>query len=150
MGDTTKGSWSRVSNFEAYRNNPFWDKTRKRAMVNGNRKGKVAEREWAKKLTEAGFPARRSQQYEGGHDSADLTCPSLDPLLHNEVKARQQHRIYEWIAQAQADAEPGRLVYVAHKKNRQPWLVTMPGEDFLQLLQILRGHSDQYRLPPSA
>lgn len=107
-------------------------------MTNGNAKGKRGEREWAKKLTDAGFPARRSQQYEGGHDSADLTCPILDPLFHNEVKAREQMRLYEWIEQAEADAEQGRLVYVAHKRNRKPWLVTMPGDDFLELLHIVR------------
>lgn len=108
-------------------------------MVNGNRKGKAAEREWSGRLTAAGFPARRGQQYQGGHDSADIICPLLDPILHPEVKRVEKMALYDWIEQAQADASPGQMAYVAHRKNKKPWLVTMPGEHFLELMQLLKG-----------
>ncbi len=56
------------------------------SRINGNQKGKRGEREAAKFLHELGFEtARRSQQYAGGVDSADIHCEELDGV-HIEVK----------------------------------------------------------------
>ena len=41
-------------------------------MVDSRNKGKVGERELAKKLREYGFEARRGQQYCGADGSADV------------------------------------------------------------------------------
>lgn len=103
-------------------------------MTNSDRKGKVGEREWAAKLSAAGFEARRGQQHAGGPDSPDVICPDLDPLLHPEVKRVERLNIHDAVQQAVRDAAPGKLVYVAHRRNGQDWLVTMPADHWLRLL----------------
>lgn len=113
-------------------------------MKNGRRKGKVAELEFAKLLTAAGFPARRGQQFKGTADSPDVVCESLP--IRWEVKRREKTQyadLLAWVEQANAEAgvpNPGEswtVGCVAFRGSRQPWLVTMRVED---LLWLLRGH----------
>ena len=43
--------------------------------------------------------------------------------------------LYDWMAQAKADAKEGELPVVMHKKNRAKILATMELDDFLELYE---------------
>jgi Holliday junction resolvase len=98
-------------------------------------KGKRGEREFCALLTKCGFPAHRAVQYKGGHDSGDISCEDLDPILHFEVKRVERLNLWEAMAQAVGDAGEGQRPVVAHRANHKPWLVTLKAEHFLALLQ---------------
>jgi Holliday junction resolvase len=101
-------------------------------MTNSRQKGARGERLWADTLTNFGYPARRGQQFCGTGDSPDVVCESL-PFFHPEVKNTERLNLEDWLFKATQEAD-GRLPYVAHKKNRKPWLVTMYAEDWIALL----------------
>lgn len=107
-------------------------------MVNSKQKGKRGEREFAQFLTDHGFPARRTQQYKGTADSADVECEDAG-YLHIEVKTGKVIRLYEAIAQAKSDSEgTTKLPIVAHKRDRGEWLVTMPAQALISLMESMR------------
>ena len=54
-------------------------------MVNSKQKGARGEREFAKFLTDRGYPATRGVQYQGGPESPDVVCKPLS-RYHFEVK----------------------------------------------------------------
>lgn len=101
--------------------------------INSRDKGARGEREAAKILTEAGFPARRGQQFSGGQNSPDVVCESLSQF-HLEVKRKETGNVYQWIAQALGD-NPEKIPLVLHKKNDKEWLAILPLKDFLGLLK---------------
>lgn len=103
--------------------------------INSKQKGSRGEREVSKILTEAGFPASRSQQYKGSVDSADLDCESLEHL-HFEVKFVERLSLYKAMKQAREDAGP-KIPVVVHRKKREDWLAVLPLSDFLQMQQQL-------------
>jgi Holliday junction resolvase len=95
-------------------------------------KGKRGELELARFLTDHGHLARRGVQYCGGPDSPDIVCESLP--IHFEVKRTEHLRIHESMRQAIRDA--GDMTpAVAHRRNRDDWLVTMRLSDLLTLVQ---------------
>lgn len=99
-------------------------------------KGKRGEREVAKILQTAGFPARRTVQYNGRPGTAADVVGV--PGLHLEVKFAEQERIREWYRQAERDAHasPGEeMPVIVHRKSREPWLVTMSLEDFIKIIK---------------
>lgn len=102
------------------------------------RKGARAEREWAALCQQAGFhDCRRmgQQMFQRGSEFAD--CVGL-PYLHQEIKAVERLDLRAAMRQSEQDAiDEGRnaLPIVAHKKNRQGWLVTMRACDFFKLYQ---------------
>ena len=104
--------------------------------VNSRQKGKRIERQWRDELREAGFlKAFRGQQYCGAAGNADVVCPEL-PTIHFEVKGVQNLNVLAAMKQAIADsAKSGRTPTVAHKKNGEPWLVTMLAADWLRLVR---------------
>lgn len=99
-------------------------------MTNSRQKGARGERELAEELRKFGYDARRGQQFKGGADSPDVVCAGLDDY-HIEAKRAEKTDLYAWMAQATRDAAEGKTPIVAHKKNRQGWLVVMRLEDFL-------------------
>lgn len=99
--------------------------------MNSRRKGKAGELEFAHYLTDAGYPARRGQQFSGGKDSPDVICDSLP--VHWEVKRTECGNPYNWIEQAVRDAS-GKTPVVAHRRNGKDWLAIMPMDAFLQIL----------------
>jgi Holliday junction resolvase len=101
--------------------------------VNSRAKGARGERLWRDQLREAGFTARRGQQFAGGADSPDVICEELK-ALHQEVKCVEALNLDKAIEQAQRDGK-GKQWIVAHKKNRTPWRVTMSAELFFALLR---------------
>jgi len=85
-------------------------------------------------LREAGFlKAFRGQQYCGAAGNADVVCPEL-PWAHFEVKGVQNLNVLNAMKQAVSDAGTKTPV-VAHKKNGEPWLVTMLADDWLELVK---------------
>jgi len=102
-------------------------------MTNSRAKGCRGEREWRDQLREAGFDARRGQQFSGGNDSPDVVCPSL-PSVHWEVKRTEALSIYTAMSQACDDAG-SKIPVVAHKRNGRQWLVILTATDFLTILR---------------
>ena len=86
---------------------------------------------------EAGFEARRGQQFSGGTDSPDVVVPTL-PDFHWEIKFCQVVKIKDWMAQAVRDAGAKPFPVVGHKRNNEEPLATLRFKDFLTLI----AHSD--------
>ena len=105
-----------------------------RVAVNSRQKGKRVERLWRDQLREAGFlKAFRGQQYCGAAGNADVVCPEL-PWAHFEVKGVQNLNVINAMKQAINDCGEKTPV-VAHKKNGEPWLITMLAADWLGLVK---------------
>ena len=99
--------------------------------MNSRQKGKRGEVELAKVLREHGYETRRGQQYSGTETSADVVGL---PGIHIECKRVENLNVYNALAQAIRDAgESGDLPAVFHRKNNQPWLVTMRLDDWLKI-----------------
>ena len=99
-------------------------------------KGKRGEREVAKILQTAGFPARRTVQYNGRSGTAADVVGI--PGLHIEVKLVEKESIRAWYRQAQRDAHASpenEMPVIVHRKSREPWLVTMSLEDFIKIIK---------------
>jgi hypothetical protein len=114
--------------------------------MNSRQKGKRVERLWRDMLREAGFlKSFRGQQYCGAAGNADVVCPEL-PWAHFEVKGVQNLNVLNAMKQAINDAGTKTPV-VAHKKNGEPWLVTMLAADWLELVKetdrVIRPTDDQ-------
>jgi len=102
--------------------------------MNSRQKGKRVERQWRDQLREAGFlKAFRGQQYCGAAGNADVVCPEL-PSFHFEVKGVQNLNVLNAVKQAINDCG-NKTPVVAHKKNGEPWLVTMLAADWLELVK---------------
>ena len=102
--------------------------------MNSRKKGARGEREWRDQLRAAGYTARRGQQFSGGTDSPDVICEELDEVIHFEVKRVESLNIHKAMQQADNDAV-SKIPVVAHKRNGEPWLVTMPSEAFFEILR---------------
>ena len=99
--------------------------------MNSRQKGKRGELELAKVLREHGYETRRGQQYSGTETSADVVGL---PGIHIECKRGENLNVYNALAQAIRDTgESGDLPAVFHRKNNQPWLVTMRLDDWLKI-----------------
>lgn len=97
------------------------------------RKGADGERELAAILREYGYEVQR-----GGSESFG-EVPDLSglPGVHIEVKRVERLNVSEAMHQAERDAERFQdgAPTVFHRRNRQPWLVTMRLADFMRLYQ---------------
>lgn len=95
------------------------------------RKGADGERELAALLQKQGYPVKRGGSLSFGE------VPDLTGLLgvHVECKRVERLNIGEAMAQAIRDSERFRdgAPTVFHRRNRQPWLVTMRLTDWLVL-----------------
>ncbi len=102
-------------------------------------KGKVGEREVAALLRKHGFEARRGQQYSGDGAPdviADIAIAD-DCDLHIEVKRVEQFGLWAALDQANADAPPGDIPVVFHRKNNKGWVVVLGAFDFLTIIKEL-------------
>lgn len=96
--------------------------------MNSRNKGAAGERELAGKLRDYGYNARRGQQYSGANGDADVVGL---PGIHIEVKRAERLNIDEAMEQARRDAREGEIPAVFHRKNGQPWKVTMDFEPWI-------------------
>jgi len=101
--------------------------------MNSRAKGCRGEREWRDVLREAGYEARRGQQFSGGNESPDVVCPDL-PTIHWEVKRVETGNPYNWHDQATNDSG-NKIPIVAHKRNGKKWLVILSAKDFLDIVK---------------
>lgn len=99
-------------------------------------KGKRGERELAALLRKYGYEgahrgAQNAGKAKGGDDAPDVLGL---PDIHIECKRVEKLNLYDAMKQSIADAEgTGQTPAVFHKKNRQPWLVTMTFDDWIAL-----------------
>ena len=107
----------------------------KKKPKNSKAKGARGEREFRNKCREHGYEdARRTAQYCGNTgDASDVVGL---PGIHIEVKVGGSIRLYEARDQAVHDATAagnGDLPIVAHKRDRDEWLITMRADDWFEL-----------------
>ena len=98
-------------------------------------KGKRGERELAGILRDYGYNCRRGQQYCGTSGDADVIGL---PDVHIEVKRVEDLRLRKALQQSSRDARAGEIPVVMHRRNYEPWRVSM----YLQNFQ--RMYSDYY------
>lgn len=98
--------------------------------MNSRRKGKEGELSLARKLREYGYPCRRSVQYSGANGDADVVGL---PGIHIECKRVERLNLTEAMKQARRDALPGEFPVVFHRRNDEPWMVTMPLESWIEI-----------------
>lgn len=98
--------------------------------INSKDKGRRGELELSHILKTYGFNTRRSVQYCGANGDADVVGL---PGIHIECKRVENLNIYNAMMQAEADARPGEVPAVFHRKNNKPWLVTIPLEEFMTI-----------------
>ena len=104
--------------------------------MNVKRKGTGGENELAAILRDAGIRAYRNDQiYRGGKGNPDVFAEVFGLPLHIEVKRVEKLNVPEAVKQAITDANDGYLPIVAHRRNREKWLVTAP---LLPLLEVLK------------
>lgn len=105
-------------------------------MKNVKSKGSAGERELAGILRAAGIRAYRNDQiFRGGKGNPDVFAELEGLRLHVEVKRQEKLNVPAAVHQAIEDAEDGAFPIVAHRRNREKWLVTMPLEPLIEILK---------------
>lgn len=105
--------------------------------INSRAKGARREREACDIFADNGIFARRSQQYKGTNDSADIEGQDGETffrLFHAEIKGRENFRLYPWLDKCKEEAE-NKYPFLMYKKNGKPWTVTMYADDILPILR---------------
>ena len=99
--------------------------------LNSKQKGGRGEREFAALCREEGYDnVCRGQQFQGGIDSPDVKGL---PGIHVEVKRVERLNIHGAMRQSIRDCEDKAIPIVAHRRNRDKWMVTMLAEDWFAL-----------------
>ena len=95
------------------------------------RKGAAGERELAARLREYGYEIERGGSLSFG-EVPDLVGL---PGVHIECKRVERLNVPEAMQQAVKDSARFQdgMPALFHRRNRQPWLVTLRLEDFMQL-----------------
>lgn len=104
--------------------------------MNVKRKGTAGENELAELLRQSGIRAYRNDQiYTGGRENPDVQAEISGLPLHIEVKRVERLNVPEAMSQAIRDAAEDAFPVLAHRRNREKWLVTMP---LLPLIELLK------------
>lgn len=93
-------------------------------------KGKRGERELARELKNHGYDCNRGQQYCGANGDADVIGL---PGIHIECKRVERLDLSGAVSQAARDARHGEFPAVMHRRNDEPWKVTMLLDDWIEL-----------------
>jgi len=102
--------------------------------INSRAKGCRGELEWASALRSYGYSdAIRGQQHSGSPDSPDVKCDSL-AQIHWEVKRVNKLNLSKAYSQCRIDAGDNQTPIVAHRRDREEWLITLSAKDFLEIL----------------
>lgn len=96
------------------------------------RKGRAGELELVKVLHEYGCESVKAGEAVSYGSTPDLVGL---PGIHIECKRAEQLRLSEWMKQAQRDAARFRdgVAVIFHRRNREPWMVTMNLDDFMKI-----------------
>lgn len=102
--------------------------------MNSRSKGQRGEREWASVLRGRfpGLAFRRGLQSRGGGKEV-MDVEGL-PGFHCEVKRVEKLNIWQALAQAESDSDPGLIPIVPFRRNRGGWYVALRADDFLDLV----------------
>jgi Holliday junction resolvase len=108
------------------------------------RKGLRGEHEVAAIFRAQGFEVRG---LEGSGDHLCIMAPRVPPLvsghpsahldgltIHSEVKRAETTKIWQWLAQLEAEAPPGTLPLLSFRRNRSPWYAVTPLEQLVRVL----------------
>jgi Holliday junction resolvase len=105
--------------------------------VNSRTKGVRGEIEWRDWLRDRGCAeARRGQQFSGSAESPDVVggwCGT-----HAEVKRVESLNIHKAMQQACDDCG-GAVPYVAHRRNKGKWLITILADDVEKFARAVLG-----------
>jgi Holliday junction resolvase len=105
------------------------------------RKGASSERAICTLDREYGFTSIRTapMQASGNADQfADVSCGQYPlSLLNREVKAYRRVPLTTFVTKylVQMDAAPGTVNALVTKSNGEPWMLTMPYEEFLKMMR---------------
>lgn len=97
-------------------------------------KGRDAEREVECVLREAGFDVDRAI---GGRSQIHADVIGVEGIAL-EVKRRERVRIVEWSREIESKTPPHVTPAVAYRANREPWRVSLPLSDLIDLLKEAR------------
>lgn len=107
------------------------------------RKGVAGEREVAAILAAHGWIVR-GLEGQGDHlairerlvtmPGGDLHAHLLREALHVEVKRQERLQLWQWVAQADAEAPPGTVPVVAFRRSRDEWRACLSLADLLRLI----------------
>lgn len=102
--------------------------------MNSKRKGSGGERELLEILRGNGFPDahRNDQRYVSGFHNPDISAELKGKPLHIEVKRVERLNLSEAMKQAVRDADGAAIPIVAHRRNREPWMITLRLDDLLK------------------
>jgi len=99
--------------------------------MNSKLKGGRGEREFAALCRDEGYNnTQRGTQFQGGFDSPDVKGL---PHIHIEVKRTERLNIHEAMSQSVRDSEGKAIPIVAHRRNRDGWMITMRAVDWFTL-----------------
>lgn len=101
-------------------------------MVNGRQKGASFERQMANYFREKGYDTHRGIQYRSGQEEADVVGLRG---VHLELKRVENLNLQKAMEQSIRDAKDGEKPVVISKKNRQPILVTMLLDDWMEFYE---------------
>lgn len=98
--------------------------------MNGRQKGARGEREWAQWLRDHGFAgADRSARI--GKEGAEDVIGGPDGT-RAEVKRVEALNVNKAMEKVVSECCNGEVPYVAHRRNRGEWMVTMRAEDWIK------------------
>lgn len=104
--------------------------------MNAKRKGTAGEHELVNLLQGYGIRAYRNDQiFKGGKGNPDVSAEIAGTPVHFEVKRVEKLNVSEAVSQAVRDAAADYFPAVAHRRNREQWLLTVPLVPFLDLLK---------------
>jgi len=108
--------------------------------ASSQRKGADGERELAAVLQEYGYEIERGGSLSFG-EVPDLVGL---PGVHIECKRVERLNVPEAMRQAVTDSQRFKdgMPALFHRRNRQPWLVTIRLEDFMQLYRARKPDKD--------
>lgn len=109
-------------------------------MVNGKAKGKRGELELCHVLKELfGWDAERSVQYNGNAGDSDLIVKQM-PMMFLECKRVQALNLPKAMELAVQQAGE-KLPAVFHRRDREPWLLTIRLSDLMELCLMVSQSS---------
>ncbi len=104
-------------------------------MSGSKSKGTRGEHEIEKILQDYGINAYRNDQiFKGGKENPDVSAELAGIPLHIEVKRCERLNVPAAMHQAEDDAAKNTLPIVAHRRNREKWLITIRLDDLLKVL----------------
>ena len=104
-------------------------------MSGSKSKGTRGEHEIEKILQDRGIRAYRNDQiFKGGKGNPDVYAEIAGIPLHSEVKRCERLNVPAAMHQAEDDAAENALPVVAHRRNREKWMITLRLDDLLDVL----------------